>query len=59
MGRDNRSIGQLVCKYQCRKCRVLFERDKPGPVICPECGNLYVDWLNFEKVLAFIHRKEK
>jgi len=22
---------------------------KPGPVECPECGHLYVKWINYEE----------
>lgn len=29
-------------------CGTEFERDKPGPVVCP-AGHLYIDWVNYEE----------
>lgn len=49
---------QPFCEYKCQKCLREFKTQLPGPVECPYCGNLYVTWLNFEKVLNFL-RNEK
>jgi len=43
------------CKYKCQKCYCEFEREKPGPVVCENCGHNYVDWLNSVEVLAYIY----
>jgi len=31
---------------------------KPGPVTCPECGHLYVEWINYWEV-DWLNRKNK
>ena len=32
--------------------------DKPGPVLCPSCGHDYIDWLNAEEVLSYLHKTD-
>lgn len=50
----------MTCKYRCQKCGYRFEKEKPGPVECPKCSHLYIDWLNFKEVLIWTkERKEK
>jgi len=48
-------------KYKCLniRCKQYFEREKPGPIVCPKCEHLYVKWLNHEEVLSAIHKREK
>ena len=46
----------MVCKYKCMKCGYYFEKEKPGPTECPNCGHLYVDWLNYVEVLRELGR---
>jgi hypothetical protein len=41
-----------VSKYRCQRCGFEFERKRPGMVTCHQCGNLYIDWLNWEEVIA-------
>ena len=41
----------MNCKYRCQGCGHKFEREKPGPVECPECKHPYIDWLNYKEVL--------
>jgi uncharacterized Zn finger protein (UPF0148 family) len=45
-------------QYRCQKCKFKFERDKPGQVMCPACGHIYVDWINYEKVLAWLYAND-
>jgi rRNA maturation endonuclease Nob1 len=42
---------KMSYRYRCQKCRHCFEKSKPGPVVCNNCGHLYIDWLNFKEVL--------
>jgi hypothetical protein len=35
-----------IYKYKCRRCSFFFETSKPGPIECPNCRNLRIDWLN-------------
>jgi len=48
----------MSCKYRCQKCGHRFEIEKPGPVNCPKCGHLYIDWLNFKEVLRKLGGRE-
>jgi Zn-finger nucleic acid-binding protein len=34
--------------YRCQKCKKEWA-DKPGPVTCPACGNVWIDWLTYKK----------
>lgn len=40
----------FTCMYKCMKCDHYFEKEKPGPTECPNCGHLYVEWLNYKEV---------
>ena len=46
----------VVCKYKCQRCGVFFEKEKPGPVVCPVCEHIYIDWLNHIEILKSIGR---
>ena len=39
----------MEAHLRCQKCGHEW-REKPGPTQCPECGHLYIDWLNFEEM---------
>ncbi len=36
-------------KYQCQKCKFKYEH-QPRVTQCPQCGHLYVKWLNYEEM---------
>jgi len=36
----------VKAKYKCLKCNYKFESN-PGPTSCPNCGHLYIEWLNY------------
>jgi len=38
-------------KFQCRNCTKIFERDYAIPILCIYCGNIYLDWLNWEEFI--------
>ena len=38
-----------IAKFKCLKCGYKYV-DIPGPTQCPECGHLYVKWVNYEKL---------
>ena len=40
----------LIAKYKCMKCKHKWE-GKPGPVICPKCSHVYVEWLNHKEIM--------
>ena len=42
--------------FQCQKCKKIFERDFPWPTLCIYCKHIYVDWLNWEKVIKNLGR---
>ena len=46
-------------KYKCQRCLVYFERNRPGPVTCPNCGYNYIDWLNHIEVLKALKMWER
>jgi hypothetical protein len=48
----------LICKFRCMRCGFYFENFQPGPTECKKCGHFYVEWLNAEEVLDYIHRIE-
>lgn len=43
----------MICKYQCQKCHYSFTFNHSGPVECPMCRNLYIDWINFKEILKY------
>ncbi len=38
-----------IAEYVCIRCEHYY-RSEPGPTQCPECGHLYVKWLNYEQL---------
>jgi rRNA maturation endonuclease Nob1 len=38
--------------YRCHRCSYEFEVAQPGPATCRQCGHNYLDWLNWEAVVA-------
>lgn len=46
-------------KYRCQKCGFHFDRENPGPVICPKCNHNYIDWENAQEVLKIIWRERR
>ena len=41
-------VKQEKAQYKCLKCQYEWETE-PGPVVCPNCGHLYIKWKNYEK----------
>jgi hypothetical protein len=54
----------IIPRYKCIKCKKVFKRNCsgciycgdfdgfcPGPIRCIYCGNIYVEWLNWEQVI--------
>ena len=40
----------MKAKHLCLKCGYKWE-SSPGPHnSCPECGHLYIEWLNYEEM---------
>lgn len=50
--------GNLVCKYQCRRCSRFFQSEKPHMVSCPYCGHQYVKWLNYQEIVDYLMRND-
>jgi hypothetical protein len=48
----------MRCLYKCQRCDRGFSEPSPGPTQCPFCGNLYVDWLNYESVIGAVRKPE-
>ena len=38
-----------IGKFKCSHCEHEFE-EEIGPVRCPQCGHIYVTWLNYEEL---------
>lgn len=51
-------VGNLVCKYQCRKCSRFFQSERPRMVSCPYCGHGYVKWLNYQDIVDHLMRND-
>lgn len=49
----------MDCEYKCQRCNCKFITKQPGPVTCPQCNYLYIDWLNYKQVLKDIEKQEK
>ena len=48
----------MNCKFKCMKCRCDYETVKAGPTQCPNCGSLYVEWLNWKEVLTELYNMD-
>ncbi len=40
-----KALGKLA-QYECTVCQVNWQQER-GPTQCPQCGHLYVRWLNY------------
>ena len=38
----------MKAKFKCEKCKFKWESE-PGPIQCPKCGHIWVEWYNYEK----------
>lgn len=52
MGKKNKpqqrtSKTNTSAKFKCMRCENIYH-DFPGPTKCPNCGNSYVEWINYE-----------
>ena len=36
----------MKAEFRCLDCGHEYE-DEPGPTACPECGHIYVEWVNY------------
>jgi hypothetical protein len=39
-------------RFKCQNCLKIFTNKVPGPARCAFCGHVYVDWLNYDEVIA-------
>ena len=46
LGKAEKEKPKGAAHYRCRQCRHEWDED-PKMVKCPECGHIYVDWVNF------------
>ena len=49
----------MNCRYQCMKCKTLFEATITGAVRCPRCEHIYVEWLNYKAVINHLMKTDK
>jgi len=40
---------ELTTKGKCMRCSYEFS-GKTGPMKCPKCNHLYVEWLNYQEM---------
>lgn len=38
-----------LAEFLCLKCHFTYKA-KPGPTSCPNCGHLYIKWLNHKEI---------
>ena len=38
----------MKAKFRCLRCEYEYE-DGPGPTTCPECGHIYIKWVDYEE----------
>lgn len=47
-----------IAKFICLKCKYEWV-DFPGPTQCPNCGYLYVKWINYNELRKIWNKDKK
>ena len=48
----------MNARYKCIKCEFEWE-SPPHPTVCFRCGNIYVEWVNYEDMEDFWEESNK
>jgi rubredoxin len=42
-------MAKWLAQYRCLSCQAVWQQ-LAGPTDCPNCGDLYVEWTNYEQL---------
>ena len=48
MKKSKKKATKWLAEYMCCSCKFKYN-SRPGPTMCPKCGNVYVLWMNYNK----------